>query len=497
MRWLRQLPPIPLPLPVLVGAAALVGGATLLTTCHHRQRDEGLVHIQLMVEGPAPGETLRPGEAQILGRMLATLMEAHPGITVHHLAPGQAPWGLPGPWTRLVLRPRRVGTNLQIGLLRQSWRGSLPAGQVLDIVGTPDRPLDALGHVLEGMGLEMPDTPQDHLAFFPDSPQAFWNLVSLQAAPLEGGTALESLEGLRALLATHPRTPGLWLAFGRVLETQLWAHPDRGATDLHQEVRQAFEHAQDLAPGHPEVIAALAQHLALRGEHAQALELLKPQLRLRPDHPRLLAAAATATRDAGLLTLARRFHASGPQHHHVPDSSQSLDRLHLYTGEWELYEREIEDVMRLGSCSLTAFNLGYLRMLQKRPKEAETAFEQAARGQGPHAELAELFLDILRGEPASARVRLTYVGRARIGHLVPDGTLAFHMAEAAAALGELEMADELAARAYAQGFCCLTWYEHSPFLASLQGSAAFRDLLVRISERQQSLARTYHDQWLG
>jgi len=55
----------------------------------------------------------------------------------------------------------------------------------------------------------------------------------------------------------------------------------------------------------------------------------------------------------------------------------------------------------------------------------------------------------------------------------------------------------LAARAYAQGFCCLAWYEHSPFLASLRGSAAFRDLLGRMSERQQSLARTYHDRWLG
>lgn len=486
MHWSRRLPAVPLPVPVLAALAA--GGALLTFTCPARPVSRVQEAFLLDLAPASPGASLLPEEARGLAEFLAALLERRPGVTAH--LDGLPSIPAPARWTRVTLDFHREGQGLRVLMHRQAMAADRPVGPSIPLALPPGSP----ARLLRDAALRLGTPPVPERPILPEDATSFWELLGRLARPMTGTEALDFLEGLRPMLEAHPSAVA-WIAHGHLLEGQVWAHPELGAPHLHQEARQAFEKALQLSGNHPRAVAALADHLVLRGGHAEALQLLEEPLSLWPGHPQLLAAASAAARDAGLLDLAARLHARGPQHRLAPVADLGLDPLDLYRGDWTGFEQELALTLRVSRRPCNAFYLGYLRLLQRRPREAEAAFEQASRGLGPHAELAQLHLDLLQDQVAGARVRLAYLARQRIGHQVPDGILSFHLAEVATSLGEPDLADELATRAYAQGFCCRAWYEQSPLLASRKTSATFQNLLQRLTVREEALARRFPPGW--
>jgi hypothetical protein len=78
-----------------------------------------------------------------------------------------------------------------------------------------------------------------------------------------------------------------------------------------------------------------------------------------------------------------------------------------------------------------------------------------------------------------------------MGLRVSDGEFTLRMAEAAAFLGDSVLALELAERAYIQGFGCTRWYQQSPLLAPIRGTARFASLVQHLQERQAMLEQRF------
>ena len=68
-----------------------------------------------------------------------------------------------------------------------------------------------------------------------------------------------------------------------------------------------------------------------------------------------------------------------------------------------------------------------------------------------------------------------------------SGEWTFKEAEAYALLGDPDRAMECATRAFVQGFSCATWYETSPFLASVRKHPRWPSLHRNVRERQAEL----------
>ena len=325
-------------------------------------------------------------------------------------------------------------------------------------------------------------------ALDPGPPEAFWEVLPLLAAPLERAEPAlqEALPRAVRLRETHPSATA-WLAEAH-LRFRLLVAQAAVAEEAHGRCDQAFREALQRQPDYPRLVLLYANYRTDVGDQKGALDMLFKALRSHPRMASLHNAVAYAARTSGLLDGAvravRRREALGGE---VNEGYFLVENTLLYRGQWETFEQSLLKLP--GQDPVTAFYLGYVRLLQGRPG-AEAAFRQAQGGTSglmAFRVLSAIYLEALAGRREDALARLRRLDEERARVRVPDGEFTFKLAEAYAFLGEDRAAFEVAQRAFGQGFACTEWYERAPFLARLHGWPAWEGLLAALRERQRRM----------
>jgi hypothetical protein len=393
----------------------------------------------------------------------------------------------------LVLRadPARRGGNLALHL-RWAW---LRDG-VLEPWTHRDFPEAAPGAVIAGalaaLPLGLPALPEE--TFVPGQPDAFWELVEIMGLRLENARIPEAIQRGRKLVETAPRCASAWLNLGNLMNRSLLDDPSASSVEDQSQAEAAFQQGLALVPDHPRGIFRLALFRAGAGNHREALDLLLAARKKHPQNPLLLLGIVNAARNAGLLDLALKA-ADLHEHLTLPEiQPQSMQLLHLYRQDYPRFEARLQGSPGQLRYSIVTFYRAYLRLLEGDRARAAEGFAQCEaieRGIPNYLRLAGIFRLELEGRHAEAVAHLQDMNRERMGLRVSDGEFTLRMAEAAAFLGDSVLALELAERAYIQGFGCTRWYQQSPLLAPIRGTARFASLVQHLQERQAMLEQRF------
>ena len=414
------------------------------------------------------------------------------GCTVLQLGSGRAT-NLPPRTQMLELNPRRQGDNLALSWRRAKAGDLTEQGEGAWVV-TSAPPLDpslALSTLSASLPLPRGTRPPSRL--LTRNPDTFWRLLDAVAGNRDS-TRLSRGYAL-ALRATQdePDCAMAWMVLGDLHYRQMLLAPL--SDPMGQEVAERhFRHALELAPNTPQIISMLAQLKVDSGDHTTALRELSKGLRARPRALSLYSALVYTARTAGLMDLTR--HALNRLDDLVPGDLQAntAENAWLYLDDRPRFEASLQTTPDAPRSTVTAFYRGYLALSDGNQIAAAAWFHRSRAGQSSYsqfADLSEVFEFIATSQPALARDHLHRLADSRMGLRVPDGEYTFKLAEAYALLGESGAAQDMADKAFSQGFGCTTWYEQSPFLKSIRGTPRWRALLDHLRGRQRLLEKNF------
>lgn len=441
---------------------------------------------------PDPEGTLDHAHRAGLEALVQTLLESHRGATVVRTAPGhdlRPPTGFP--FIHLDLRPRREGGRL---ILAFRWRkGAGPWQEAPARAADPQAALDSFRRALPFWV-----RPGSRGLFLPSDPEDAWTLLAFNGR--SGGDPARPDLRVRAesLARRHPGCATAWWILGRVAFTELLIRANRVPED-RDAVFQALERCLEVCPTHAAALAYLAQAHTDLGEPARALERLAPALRAQPRVNALLQQVAYSARCAGLLDVARRAVARRQEAVWAP---LGIENTLLYLGAWDTFEAQLLAEVEAQGWTAPAqrFYWGYVTLLRGDRALAARRF-QPAPGQGwspfRFGRLTRLFSDLCEGREVEARLLLRQLLADHQALRAPDGEYTLKLAEAAALLGERDLALDLASLSATHGFGCVAWYEQSPLLAPLRQAPRFKELLQNLRLRQAELQARFPPEAFG
>ncbi|BDU74698.1 tetratricopeptide repeat protein [Mesoterricola silvestris] len=460
--------------------ALFAAASTAVLEYRRNLRPSSLAPLQLRLASAEAFPGLTPLERRGFGVLLKDSLEYRTGLAVvesEAVLPG-------GPRDALTVALARTGGRIGMHLVLD--RASRPqrAGDVW-----AETPAGAVGAALGWLGLE--DGARG--ALLPRDPAAFWELarmtVSRPQGPIQG-----DLEVCAGILAREPGCAEAWLARARLLNNHI-LDDNRAPANLQDRCEQDYLTALALAPDCPRAATLFGRFRTEIGNQRAALDLLLGAVRRSPKAPRLYEAVAYAARSAGLLegasrALARRDALSGPSR----GEAEITENTYLYLGDLDRFEAVLGPGSSAQPDTLRDFYRGYVRLLRGDPPGAAGHFRRAAftpGGNRAFMDLAGVYVLALDGRRDEALDVLRRLWAERVPIRIPDGEFTFKLAEAFGYLGSPSEAQDVANRAFAQGFGCLRWYEHSPFLACARGTLRWAALEQHLKERLALMEASY------
>jgi tetratricopeptide (TPR) repeat protein len=445
------------------------------------------IRILLVTERPEAGATLSHNQMRAIATLLEDELSMARGVAVtpaSHMPEHPESARRREPILVLRIEPLRADGGLGMGL-RWAWNrgGNLGPWEARTL--PPGPPGAIFKATLEHLPLRPPALEQG--AFIPGTTASFWELVEIMGLRLDNQRIPEAIARGQRLVAAEPRCASAWLNLGNLLNRSLLDDPAASTTGEQAQAEAAFQKGLELVPDHPRGIFRMAIFRASSGAHREALDLLLAAHARHPGNPLLLLGIVNAARNAGLLDLATRA-ADAHEQLTLPEfQPQSLQLLHLYRQDYPRFEARLQGQPGQLRYSIVLFYRGYLPLLAGDRAAAREAFarcETIEHGIPNYLRLAKVFRLELEGRHLEASALLAELDRERVGLRVSDGEFTLRMAEAAAFLREPPLAVELAERSYTQGFGCTQWYERSPLLAPIRGTARYGSLLQHLRERQ-------------
>lgn len=441
---------------------------------------------------PDPDGSLDHVHRAGLEALVQTLLEGQRGATVIRTEPRhdvRPPAG--SPFIRLDLQPRR-----QNGRLALAFRWREGSGPWHEVQGRPEDPRAALEAFRRALPFWVRPGPKN--LFLPADAVDAWTLIEFNGR--SGGDPVRPDLRVRAeaLARRHPGCSTAWWILGRVAFSELLIRANRVPED-RDTVLQALERCLEILPSHVGAQVFLAQAHTDLGEPSRALERLAPALRAQPRVNTLLQQVAYSARCAGLLDVARRAVARRQEAVWTP---LGIENTLLYLGAWDTFEAQLLAEVEAQGWTAPAqrFYWGYVTLLRGDRALAASRFHPApGQGWSPYrfGRLARLYSDLCEGRENEARLLLQQLLVDHQALRAPDGEYTLKLAEAAAMLGERELALDLASLSATHGFSCLAWYEQSPLLASIRKAPRFQDLLQNLRLRQTDLQRRFPAEAFG
>lgn len=350
-------------------------------------------------------------------------------------------------------------------------------------------PADVLG----ALCAEVHVVPTSLPRLIPARAAVFWD--TLEASGWGGDKDLHHCLALsRRLAEANPDLASAWCAFGQQSFRQLSLDPRLGS-DAQEASEQRFRRALELIPGYPRAAYQFANLKTDSARQREGLDVLFEALALRPHAAFLYSGLAYASRTSGLLegsqrALKRREALLGPMRF----ESGLTENTYLYCGEWERFSLTLGEDDQAPWRSMRDFYRGYIRLIMGRSHDAVVFFRRSYQQGGASIQfehLAEVYALQLEGHSVEAKAKLDLlcVDRAKLRE--PDGEFTFKLAEAYAYLGDIDNAEDMALRAFSQGFSCARWYRESPMLKSMQHLPRYQSLLQHLDEHQAALSARY------
>ncbi len=443
-------------------------------------RPSAMAPLELRLGPPEAFPGLTPLERRGFGVLFKDCLEYRTGLAV--VEGESALPGGPGNALTVSLEPRGGKVVLHLALERAGRTGR--TGDV-----TAGTPAEAVGAALAWLGLE--DRVRGLL--LPRDPAFFWDLARMTASrPI--GSIEDDLRACALILDREPGCASVWLARARLLNNHI-LDDNRAPALLQDRCEQDFLAALGLAPDFPRASTLFGRFRTEIGNPRAALDLLLDAVRRNPRVPRLYEAVAYAARSAGLLegasrALARRDALSGPSR----GEAEITENTYLYLGQLERFETVLGPGSGEGPDTLRDFYRGYVRLLRGDRPGAANHFlraETTPAGNRAFMDLAGVYRLGLAGRRDEALAELRRLWAERIPIRIPDGEFTFKLAEAFGFLGSPDEAQDVANRAFAQGFGCLRWYEQSPFLAGARGTPRWTALHQHLEERLALMEAAY------
>jgi hypothetical protein len=435
--------------------------------------------VELMLAPAADWEGIAAAERAGFGVLFKDCLEFGGGLAVVEEAQAIA-----GNLERLQVTVKRSGDQIRILLVRRR------AGLAEERLGTAsETPRKAITAVLGMLGLDSAAAG----VMIPGDPEVFWGLAGVADQRVERDLP-RAMRACGLIVERDPECAAAWLALARVSHLRLLTAVVADA-DAQNQCETGFLRALELAPGFPRAVTGFARFKTDVGNQRGALDLLLPALRRFPGVPRLLEATAYATRTSGLLDDALRALQQRDRILGLSRGEAGLtENTYLYRGDLATMETVLGPGSDQEPDSVRDFYRGYLKLLQGDRSGALRRFHRAhlnASGVPQFEALAEVYALGLEGQREPALQLRRRVWAERVPLRVPDGEYTFKLAEAFGFLGSNGEAQEVAARAFAQGFGCTRWYEQSPFLAGIRSTPRWNALQQHLQERQALLERSY------
>lgn len=279
-----------------------------------------------------------------------------------------------------------------------------------------------------------------------------------------------------------------WAYLGRTYNAS--ASFELGGQDHYRKAQAAFEKALALQPTQIEANVYTANWLTDTGRVEEAVPLLRKALQTNPSHAEVHWELGYAYRFAGMLKESvdecERARALDPG---VKLNSSALNT-YLYVGQ---YERFLQSLPPRNDNAFITFYRGFAEYHQKRwdaaARDFDRAYEldpnllQAQVGKALSYAISkhnDQGLEILRATEETIRLRG-----------VGDSEAIYKMAQAYAALGDMEGATRVLRRSIDKGFFAYSYFVTDPLIASLRKQPDVVKLLETAQARQEAFRKKF------